>query len=420
MARAVTLRVPETAVPKPKVIWLHPADLLPRVSPKQAATDRTRSIVRDERLIRTNPRTRKRADQFTHVPAPKPEPRKEVPSRSAVLVEPVPQPPPAPAPPAPKKFVAPPMSRPPDPQPQPTIEAPPQIAIRANPEKVNLPIPAGEITVSKPPPKQFVPPPVRSQKAGQPSQLITEGIPGAPAPTAAATPSGEAVAAIISRNLLDSDRVVRPEANRPARIETGGLGKTKGPDAGSGLVVPGVTIRDNRSPTAVVQPAPVAAPKAEPPAVPRAAPRPRLDTPTISVPQRPQARRVPPEVDMVFAGRVVYSTVMASTPGGLDWVLWFGEAQPRPPGARSVMRPPVLESLPQAIAALSAANGAKSWVLAKLDKTGTLADIKALPGSSAIRPEDVSKLLFSPAVRNGEPVDVDLLIEAGRISEPAR
>lgn len=416
VARAAENKTP----PPPKVIWILPADLLPKVSPREGPADQTRSRLLEERLIRTDPRRRRRADQFTYVPEPKPAAPKPVPSRSAVMISqnqpaerPVPPPAPpllAPAPPAPppKQFVAPPLRAQQTAEPQ-LIEVPPQVAIRPSPDRVNLPIPGGEITVNKPAPKKFVPPPSRVANAGgdKPALWIPSEAPPGVANSSQA-PSGEAVAAIISRNLLEADKVVKPETSRPARIEEGGIGRAKGPDMGSGLIVPGVTLRDNRAPVAVVE---QAAPRSPQTAAPPAAARtPRLNTPTISVPQWPHSRRVPAEVETVFSGRAVYSTVVAEA----DWVLWFGEAQPGPPGTRSIMRPPVLESSPESTALLLSMSTGKRWILAKLDKTGVLLAIKPLAGSASVRVEEMGKLVFNPAIRNGQPVEVDLLIEGGR------
>lgn len=414
VARAAENKTP----PPPKVIWILPADLLPKVSPRKGPADQTRSRLLEERLIRTDPRRRKRADQFTYVPEPKPAAPRPVPSRSAVMISqnqpaeslvPPPAPsPPDPAPPPPKQFVAPPSRTQQTAAPQ-LIEAPPQVAIRPSPDRVNLPIPGGEITVNKPSPKKFVPPPSRAANAeGDRTALWipSEAPPGVANSAQAA--SGEAVAAIISRNLLEADKVVKPETSRPARIEEGGIGRAKGPDMGSGLIVPGVTLRDNRTPVAVEQPGSRSPQSVSPPPAP---PRtPRLNTPTISVPQWPHSRRVPAEVEAVFTGRAVYSTVL----GGTDWILWFGEARPGPPGTRSIMRPPVLESSPASSALLSPMSTGKRWILARLDKTGILLAIKPLSGSAPVNVEEIGKLVFNPAIRNGEPVEVDLLIEGGR------
>lgn len=143
--------------------------------------------------------------------------------------------------------------------------------------------------------------------------------------------------------------------------------------------------------------------------------RPRLDTPSVSIPQWPNTRRVPAAVEGVFSGRPVYSTVIAGPARYPDWVLWFGELPAEGARTRSVMRPPRLDSGAGLVASLRLPGAGKCWVKARLSKSGKLVSLEisqGLGGEQALEFANVlEKWLWTPAIRNGEAVDVDVLME---------
>lgn len=211
----------------------------------------------------------------------------------------------------------------------------------------------------------------------------------------------------------------QPQGNRDARISVGSAdapGTASSRTPSGGIVAPGVVVRG--APGAKIDgsgsPPPTVAgdgSKAVPniPSAPAA--RPQFNsTAAVSAPLRPGARQLSPQVEKVFAGRVVYSTVVASVQGQPDWVIWFGDpvvGAGAPAGRVFAMRPPVSEksTLPAALPGMPA----KLWVQARLTRSGTLTGIEgAAPDLAAA----LARWTFFPAIRNGQPADVDVLIEA--------
>lgn len=333
--------------------------------------------------------------------------------------------------PASKKFVP-----PPDPQrkvlPR-VIDVPEGLPVGEESLKaIKLAMPAGLPDAPRPPGRHFVPPAAlagrnglggtRGGNATGQAVLVPEM---ASTPTESGVP-GDISAVIISAFPTPNASIITPEGNRLSKIRSGTMpggdkGNASESATGEGLVVPGVTVRGGNgdSPVSVMAatkrpPVPLAASAATPTPLP--AIRPRLDTPSFSVPQRPNSRRVPQQVEGIFQNRVVYCTVMPGPSGVPDWVVWFGETEMPPPGSRSVMRPPVA-----AKTALSPGNpggsaGAKLWIVARLGRNGKLSAVNITAGLAAEQSQELAnemeKWVFTPAIRNGEAVDVDLVLEA--------
>jgi hypothetical protein len=80
------------------------------------------------------------------------------------------------------------------------------------------------------------------------------------------------------------------------------------------------------------------------------------------------------------------------------------------------MRPPTAQKTQFPSQTLSPPLDGKVWITARLGKNGKLTAVTIPPGSIAQRVpelvEEMEKWLFTPAIRNGEAVDVDLLMEA--------
>lgn len=191
---------------------------------------------------------------------------------------------------------------------------------------------------------------------------------------------GTISAVIISANPSASASIIPPEGNRASKIRSGGPpdgngGTAAGSAGGDGLVIPGVTVRGgngtgsgrevaaNRLP-----PAPLAASAVTPTPLPTI--RPRLTTAPVSVPQRPNARRVPQQVEGVFQNRVAYCTAMPGPSGASDWVVWFGETEAPPAGSRVVMPPPVAGKVALPAGAAGGPAEARFWIVARLARTG--------------------------------------------------
>ena len=433
----------------------------------------------DQLVVRTNPPNAKHWDQFIFVPVPKVEEQKAIPSPNVVmttLASPVPPkpeprkfvPPPdrprdvkpkeielqepaiakqlgpgldmkAPAglskmdapKPASKKFVS-----PPDPQrriPSRLIDAPDGLPVQSGDvSSIKLTVPVGQPDAPRPPGRKFVPPAALAGGNGLggarsgASAGDTVSVPDiASTPMEAGVP-GEISAVIISANPSANASIIPPDGNRASKVQSGSLpdGKSGGSTdstGGEGLVVPGVTVRGGNGGTSGAAmaanrppPAPLAASAVTPTTLPTI--RPRLDTPSVSVPQRPNARRVPQQVEGVFQNRVVYCTAMPGPSGVPDWVVWFGEAEAPPPGSRIIMRPPVAGKTALPGGKTGVAGEARFWIMARLGKNGRLSAVSITGGLSAKQTQELvsemDKWVFTPAIRNGEAVEVDLVLEA--------
>ena len=463
-----------------KIIWLRKNERLPDISPTvQRAGAGPKSKEPDKLVVVANPPNAKHWDQFIYVPVPKVEEQKAIPSPNVLvttLASPVPPkpeprkfvPPPdlpkdvkpkeielqepaiarqpgagldmkapvglskmdAPKP-ASKKFVP-----PPDPQrkiPSRLIDAPEGLPVQTGDvSSIKLAIPVGQPDAPRPPGRKFVPPAALAGgnglggARGGASASDAVSVPDiASAPMQAGVP-GEISAVIISANPSANASIIPPEGNRASKIQSGSLpggnkGAAPGSAGGEGLVVPGVTVRggngDNSGAAMAANrlpPAPLAASALTPTTLPTI--RPRLNTATVSVPQRPNARRVPQQVEGVFQNRVVYCTAMPGPSGASDWVVWFGETEALPAGSRIVMRPPVAGKTELPGGRSGGAVEARFWIVARLGKNGKLSAVNVTGGLSAKQAQELAgemdKWVFTPAIRNGEAVDVDLVLEA--------
>lgn len=449
------------------IIWFRPRRKLPNISPSEAKP-KTRSQNSNSLYLRVNPPDAPHRDQYIRVREPLIKDQKVLPSPNVVMYEvvaPAPQRQPArlfvppadqiPKPQAPKldepdiqlrelhndadaipgslrdarrppgkKFTAP-TDQPNRQGRQVTLDEPqglPQTASSMSSPK--LPVDSGLLNGAKPQGRRFVPPSSLSGKgdgagggAGRAAAPRVEEPevgsralpPGAPGPI---------TAIILSASPPPDGRLIRPEGNRPAQVNAGVEGGPgRGTGAGSGpadLVVPGLTVRgggNSGSGSSAERPTTA-------PATPdtRAAYRPRLDTPTVSIPQRPNARLVPPPVESAFRSRTVYSALI-SRPAGLgDWIIWFSELQAAPPGSRSIMRPPKVEAGISNLSNASLPASAKCWIRARLNVQGHLTALEVVQGISGEKALELAALLekwlWIPAIRNNEAVEVEVMVEA--------
>ena len=123
----------------------------------------------------------------------------------------------------------------------------------------------------------------------------------------------------------------------------------------------------------------------------------------------------------VFQNRVVYCTAMPGPSGTSDWVVWFGEAEALPAGSRVVMRPPVAGKTLLSGGKNPGAAETRFWIVARLGKNGRLSAVNITGALGAKQAQELvsemDKWVFTPAIRNGEAVVVDLVLEA-RLSGP--
>ena len=147
-----------------------------------------------------------------------------------------------------------------------------------------------------------------------------------------------------------------------------------------------------------------------------------LPTPsaTLAVPLRPSSRIIPASIEARFGQRAVYTIVI---PVKLplysgDWILWFAEREPQPgttPQIRSPFPAKKLESLTGPLPAISSQEESRVQIAAIIRKDGQVEGIKIVSGREvglyqrAI--EDLQNWQFHPALHNGVPMDVDIVVE---------
>ena len=134
----------------------------------------------------------------------------------------------------------------------------------------------------------------------------------------------------------------------------------------------------------------------------------------MSAALRPSARVIVPSVEAHFANRPVYTTSFElGRDGSLEWVIWFAE-QGAAKEQYVTIRPPLPWDRdgggPEA-----ALPPGRFEVAAVIEKNGQVSSLSVLTRGDEAGREAVSRFIadwaFLPALRNGEPITVDALIE---------
>jgi outer membrane biosynthesis protein TonB len=142
---------------------------------------------------------------------------------------------------------------------------------------------------------------------------------------------------------------------------------------------------------------------------------------TLSAPLRPSSRVIPATIEAQFANRNVYTLVIPRPDlpeYSDDWVLWFSERQPGDTPASRISAPVPARKYSVAGGAPAAnppSNGAAQFA-AVLDRNGRISAVRILRGAAgdAFRSkavEDLQTWEFQPALRNGEAIEVDIVLE---------
>jgi hypothetical protein len=385
-----------------------------------------------EAIIAMSPKA-KSSKQFIWQPVPKVEIHTDVPAPNVVarmntaVVAP---------PPEPKKEV------------RPEIEAPRAPELNTSPQNpkgdLKRALEANQAVAIPKPTKAFVPPPPQPARQArltipvQPAEValpdasivgspnIRNSLPlgiGAPSFSKGAAPppngppgstnsAGNAKADIAVASLHPANGPV-PEGSRGGQFSkapTVGEPAT-GEVTGAGLTIPNLTIREDRT-----KPTP-------PPQLLKAtmyADKVRsVPVSTLSVPLRPGSRTIPRAIDARFQGRDVYTMVIPieNLPRySGDWILWFAERDQRE-GDRPSLRSPIplrkVEPLEEPLAGTRSEFRVQIVALIKSD--GKIESISLLrnmaPALEQAVIQDVASWEFKPAMRDGTPVDVDVVIE---------
>ncbi|MBL8235969.1 MAG: hypothetical protein JNM66_01015 [Bryobacterales bacterium] len=290
-------------------------------------------------------------------------------------------------------------------------EAPPELAAS------NVKLPGAAIGAGALPkrPAPFVPPPPTKTGPG-PGDANGKGLTAPPELPAGGTGS-TVTAAVIGLNPATGITAL-PDGSRPAAFSRARrVGEPSGGTPGQGPVVPGVAIAGNRSAGTSLAPVPTA-PAGGPPRsfdlrLPPAAS-------TTSAPLRPSSRTLPRAIEARFSARIVYVLVIPkpNLPHYIaDWTMWFSERTSELTASPSMRAPVPIRKTLRPDTPPSAGYGAEGWVQvsAIIGKDGKLSAIAPLPGRTpavaAKAAEDLINWEFRPASRNGEAIDVEVVIE---------
>jgi hypothetical protein len=260
--------------------------------------------------------------------------------------------------------------------------------------------------------RQFVPPSPTSS-AGLPNGPVTAPeLDGAPA-------AGVVDAAVLNAAPLDKLLTAIPDGSRSVRMSGA---PTQGPTASgpvtgaAGLQIPGVAVLAGATPPGTpTGTAPNSPPRPERTYQTRNAVR----RATLSAPLRPSSRIIPQFIESRFHDRVLYTMIIGKPQAPVyaqDWVLWFAEKQPKAGDAPQMRAPqPVLKVDKAAEQPESIPTGRVQFA-ATILKNGRVDSIAVLSGavtapSQAAAIKDLQSWQFAPALRDGEAVDVDVVLE---------
>jgi len=424
-----------------KIVWYRPPPkkALPDVSaqerigtfPKPRAPQKA-----DIAIIATSPKP-KSVKQFIWQPVPKVEIRQDLPapnliSRAAMAI-PAPPPPPEPKPRVDK----------PDTQgvksPQPNISPP---ALNGDVNKAEQPNQPVEIPKPR---KSFVPPPPNQRPprvvipvqtadiplpdanisgAASARAVLPDGIgapsfsqgapppPNAPPGPANAAGNGNVDVAVVGLHPNDKGQV--PDGSRPGQFaQAPTVGEVATGEVKGGIGVPNLTIDGDRRP--------VAPPHVDPPRkVVLYSDRLRsIPISTLSAPLRPATRTIPSSIEGRFRGRDVFTMVIPIenlAEYSSDWIIWFAEREPKSGQVLNVRAPIPLRKFESVEPVGPGARREMRVQIAgiitkegKLEVRALLRNLSPAMESEVLR--DAQSWEFKPAMHDGSPVDVDIVLE---------
>jgi hypothetical protein len=334
---------------------------------------------------------------------------------------------------------------PPPPEPKPRVDKPDTKGVKAPQPNISPPTPTGDVnkaeqTNTQPveipkPRKAFVPPPPTQRPARVVIPVQTADVPvpdanitgaattraslpdgigapsfskGAPPPSTAppgpANVAGNGKVDLAVVGLHPNDKGKIPDGSRAGEFaQAPTVGEIATGEVKGGFGIPNLTIHDDRK---ALPPPHVDAPRK----VVLYADRLRsLPVSTLSVPLRPASRTIPSSIEAIFRGRNVYTMVIPieNLPEySSDWIIWFAErdaktgageilkVEPVPPGARTELR--------VQLAGVITKEG-------KLEVRALLRNLTPALESAVLR--DVQSWEFKAATQDGNPVDIDVVLE---------
>jgi hypothetical protein len=139
---------------------------------------------------------------------------------------------------------------------------------------------------------------------------------------------------------------------------------------------------------------------------------------SLSAPLRPAARIIPRLIEARFTGRVVYTMIISKPKMPMymeDWILWFAEKDPMPGNAPLVRSPLPVRKVEPVSDELKVPPTGRVQLAATILKDGHVDSPRVFDGAkseasqAAIR--DLQSWQFLPALRAGDPVEVEIVIE---------
>lgn len=392
-----------------KIVWYDFRKKLPDVSPPQARRSpqppRADVKIASQEIIAGSLKA-PRAGQFVWQPAPKLEIKHDLQSPNLLAFHT----PHAEPPPKPKMFVPPPEA------PKPAVAAPtlasaPEISADRNLKGFGNPL---GMQPARAQPRNFVAP----REGARPSAF---GAPLPEAPSLPETASPSAISmAIVGLNPNPNAPAPMPEGSRDAQFAAGPQvrhsGGADGTAPGALLSVPGLLIRGapgNATPAMIARAAPTSSGNL------RAALRSSLPGTTIAG-EHPAAIRVSHAPDPMLDGRATYAMTVQmpnTTSYTGSWMIWFAEREHQA-GLSAMLSPPVPlrkvdpKYFPAAIADRVEGKVRLAAVIRKDGRVDTVKLLEHLDDRLDVSAQEaMGKWQFEPALRNGQPVDVDAVIE---------
>ena len=265
-------------------------------------------------------------------------------------------------------------------------------------------------------PKGFTPPPGKKAAATQTAEVGLPADAGIVNP--AAGQAGDNSLVIVGLKPLNTTDIPAPPGSHPAGFSAGPQPRREGSESsadGAILSVPGLSVHGGAKesqPTLVAALAPLTRERM---AAMMGAPAPRA--PAVE----PGAARVSNAPDPRLAGRVVYAVAIQMpnvTSYSGSWLVWYAEHEPVKGAPPLEMRVPVpLRKVDPKYVASAAADGIQGVVrlAAVIRKDGRVSDVSLIHHLDARLNRTAEEALlqweFTPAMRNGRPVDVDAVFE---------
>ncbi len=316
---------------------------------------------------------------------------------------------------------------------------PPPTRPKAGPPQISYVDPAPELLPATAIPKSTVPgqvaeaslgkvyrpftaPPVPQNAGSGKPGIAVPVLPSAPPADAAGNTPGELNAVVVGLN-PGNQLPALPPVSRPADFSAGPKLNPKGGSgegSGAAVSVPDLTIRSGNIDTRSTITARNSIPKSM--AVPNQTDvlREAAKYVTVGEAPHPSAIRVSNAPDPFFEGRSVFMMAIQMqnlTSHSGSWLMWYADRVARPVSAADMTPPAVVRKVDPKYISTAVTERVEGAVRlrAVIRKDGTVVSVELAQGLDErldrTAQEPLAKWQFSPAMRSGQPIDVDILVE---------